>query len=565
MKRFGLVVSLVLGLAVYFGRRSLFTWGLRLPRPRHRIQVERGLKIPMADGIHLYTDHYHPITDGKCPTILIRTPYGRNTYTGLFGWLTEFCARRFAEQGYEVLVQDTRGRFDSEGEFVPFFPEREDAQATFNWLGKQVWFDGQVGMWGSSYLGIVQWMAADHPFVKALVPGITASNLNDIIFPDGAMDISLGLRWISLLRIQQEQRRSLLQAGIFLAVERDVRTAFQHLPIIESYRALRGGPVDYYHRMMDDALHAPDFADRLHCVDHGQVKASVHLIGGWYDFFLRGLLDDFTALKAAGQMPYLTIGPWIHFSHLFLMPTMIQPGVEWFDAQLKGKHERLRAAPVRLYVMGANEWRDYPDFPPPSQPQIYYPGGENSLQAQPENAPPDHYCYDPAHPTPIVGGSQFSLGAGARNNRRLERRSDVLSFTSLCLEQPLEIIGSVSLELYIQSSSEYTDFYARLCDVDPKGRSTNICDGLLRIEPGKGETQPDGSLRITINLWATAYRFLAGHRIRLLVSSSAHPRWGRHTNTAHPLTDSIVRQAEQTIYHDLDHPSALILPTMDLL
>jgi len=136
MRRFGLVAGLVLGLAVYFGRRSLFAWGLRLPRPRHRIQVERSLKIPMADGIHLYTDHYHPITDEKCPTILIRTPYGRNAYTGLFGWLTEFCARRFAEQGYEVLVQDTRGRFDSEGEFEPFFFEKQDAHATFNWLGE---------------------------------------------------------------------------------------------------------------------------------------------------------------------------------------------------------------------------------------------------------------------------------------------------------------------------------------------------------------------------------------------------------------------------------------------
>jgi putative CocE/NonD family hydrolase len=560
MKRFWLVVLFLIAALGYGLRRSLFAWWLGLPRPRCRVRVERGLMIPMNDGVRLCADHYHPITTKQCPTILIRSPYGRNARLSAFGWLTEFCARRFAERGYEVLVQDTRGRFDSEGEFEPFFYEREDARSTFDWLAQQGWFDGQLGMWGPSYLGIVQWVAADDPVVKALFPGVTASNLYDLIFPDGALDLGLLMRWMALLRIQQKRRSLMLQAAIMLEVERDVHPSFRHLPVIEADEAMRDGKVDYYRRWLDAALYDPSFAEQLRPVDHRQVRAPAHLFGGWYDFFLRGMLEDYASLKAAGQTPYLTIGPWKHVSNLFLMPTMLKPGIEWFDAHLKSERHGLRSDPVRLYVMGANEWREYAEYPPPSRPQHYYLGGGKRLELQPGDAPPSRYCYDPAQPTPIVGGTQFSLWAGPRDNRKLERRADVVTFTTEPLEHQVEVIGPVSVELYVRSSSEYTDFCARLCDVHPDGRSINICDGLFRVEPGKGEIQPDGSLRIKIDLWATAYRFLPGHRIRLLVSSSAHPRWARHTNTANPLTDTITRPAEQTVYHDRDHPSALVLP-----
>jgi putative CocE/NonD family hydrolase len=564
MKRFALVITLLLTAFGYGLRRGLFAWVLGLPRPRCRVNVERRLMIPMGDGVPLCADHYQPITAAVCPTIVIRSPYGRSARSGAFGLLVEFCAQRFAEQEYNVLVQDTRGRHDSEGEFEPFFYERDDARSTFDWLARQSWFDGQVGLWGTSYLGIVQWVVADDPVVKALMPGITASNLYDIVFPDGALDLSLLIRWMSLLRIQQKRRNSLLQVALLLEVERDVRPAFTHLPIIQANEAMRGGPVHYYRRWLDALLSDPSFADRLRSVDHSQVRAPVHLVGGWYDFFLRGLLDDYAALKAAGHHPYLTVGPWMHYSRLFLMPTMLKPGVEWFDAHLKGERERLRSNPVRLYVMGANEWRDYIEYPPPSRPQRYYVGGGKLLDLQPQDSPPDHYCYDPAHPTPIEGGTQFSIWAGPSDNRKLEARADVLTFTTDPLAQAVEVIGAARVELYVRSSSPYTDFYARLCDVHPKGRSINICDGLLRVEPGKGELQPDGSVHIALNLWATAYRFLPGHRLRLMVSSSAHPRWSRHTNTEHPLTDTITRPAEQTVYHDSTHPSALVLPITDV-
>ena len=565
MKRFWLIIPLFLAILLYGLRRNLLALWLGLPRPRNKVRVERGLMISSTDGIKLCSDHYYPVLKLKSPTIVIRSPYGRNARSGPFGALEEFCANRFAERGYHVLIQDTRGRFDSEGTFEPFLHEHEDARATFDWLGKQPWFDGQVGMWGSSYLGIVQWAAADDPVVKALVPGLTASNLYDIIFPDGALDLSLSMRWMSLLRLQESLVGWIRQLAVILYVERDVRYAFNALPIIQADEALRDGKIDYYRRWIDTALHDPKFPDQMRSINHQQVHAPVHLIGGWYDFFLRGMLQDYAALKAAGNTPYLTIGPWRHVSNLFLMTTMLKPGLEWFDTQLKGKRGQLRSNPVRLYVMGINEWREYTDYPPHTCPKIFYLGGGKCLEQQPCNVPPSRYYYDPTHPAPSVGGAQFSLWAGAHDNRKLERRSDVLSFVTEPLETPVEIIGEVRCELYIHSSSEYTDFCVRLCDDYPDGRSINICDGFFRIEPGKGELQPDGSLHIQIDFWGTAYRFLKGHSIRLLVSSSAHPRWARHTNTAHPLTDSVVQVAEQTIYHDYDHPSTLVLPITEIL
>ncbi len=521
--------------------------------------------ISANDGVGLCSDHYYPVTKAKSPAIVIRSPYGRNSKLGPFGMLTEFCANRFAERGYNVIVQDIRGRFDSKGDFEPFLHEREDALATFDWLKKQSWFDGQVGMWGPSYLGITQWVVADDPIVKALVPGVTASNLYDIIFPDGAFDLSLIMRWMSLLRFQDNLVGWIRQITVMLYVERDVRPAFDYLPIIQSDEALREGNVSYYRRWINLMRHDPVVSNQLRTTAHQKIHAPVHLIGGWYDFFLRGMLEDYTALKAVGKIPYLTLGPWRHVSNLFLMPTMLKPGIEWFDAHLKGQVERLRENPVRIYVMGVNEWRDYPDYPPHSHPQTYYLQSGNRLGTHSNNAAPSRYYYDPTHPTPSLGGTQFSLWAGARDNRKLERRPDVLTFTTDALDHPLEIIGNVRCDLYFNSSSEFTDFFVRLCDVYSDGRSINICDGFIRVEPGKCELQQDCSLYAQIELWATAYRFLSGHRIRVLVSSSAHPRWARHTNTANPLTDTVVRVAEQTIYHDSDHPSALILPAMEII
>jgi hypothetical protein len=248
------------------------------------------------------------------------------------------------------------------------------------------------------------------------------------------------------------------------------------------------------------------------------------------------------------------------------MLTGLRAGVTWFDAHLRGDSGRLRPEPVRLYVMGAEEWRTFDAYPPPARERRYYlqAGARLSPDPPPTGSPADHYRYDPADPTPTVGGALLAMqGAGPQDNRSLEARPDVLCYTTPPLDRAIEVIGPVRLELYVHSSLAHTDFAGRLCDVAPDGRSTNLCDGLVRVKPGRGDAQPDGSLRLEIDLWATAHRFQRGHRLRLQVSSGSHPRWSRNLGTGEPLTTGVrMAVAEQTIYHDEAHPSALVLPVV---
>jgi putative CocE/NonD family hydrolase len=288
----------------------------------------------------------------------------------------------------------------------------------------------------------------------------------------------------------------------------------------------------------------------------------VHLVGGWYDFFLRGLLADYAALRDAGQKPYLTIAPTHHFNGM-VSPLALREGLRWFDAHLKGEQGALRERPVHVYMMGLEQWRALNDFPPPSREALLYLGSEAALQPSPASdiQEGDRYLYDPANPTPILGGNQFNPHAGAKDNRSLEARSDVLTYTSSVLEQPVEVMGTARLTLYARSSVEHTDFFARLCDVCPDGRSINICDGFLRVTPESAARQPDGTLCLEIDLWATAYYFKRGHRIRLIIASGAHPRWARNLGTGESwVNGQTLRQAQQTILHDRERPSRLSLP-----
>jgi uncharacterized protein len=241
----------------------------------------------------------------------------------------------------------------------------------------------------------------------------------------------------------------------------------------------------------------------------------------------------------------------------------LRAGLAWFDTHLRGASGRLWERPVRLFVMGADEWRELDAWPPPARERRYFLHGHGLLSpaAAALDSPPDHYRYDPADPTPSVGGPLLSRYAGPRDNRALEARHDVLCYTTPLLEQAVEVAGAVRLELFFRSSVDHTDFFGPLCDVHPDGRSINICDGLLRVAPGAAAPQPDGSLRIMVDMWSTAHRFRAGHRIRLQVSSGAHPRWTRNLGTGEPLaTGARMVAAAQTIYHDHVHPSALVLP-----
>ncbi len=555
-------------LGLYRSRRRLIGRMMGLPPPHYDVAAEWNIRVPMRDGITLATDHYAPKAAGSFPTLLVRSPYGRGPDAGIFGHGFAFIAQRFAERGYHVLFQDTRGRFSSEGEFEPFRHEESDGLATLDWLAHQPWFNGAVGLWGPSYLGYVQWALAVNapPQLGAIMPYVTGSQLTPALFPDGAVALDLLLKWVYLTELMENKSgRSALE--IFRQAMPDnmantLAPAFQHLPLAEADTIAVGRPIPYYrdwhnHPQLDD----PYWQAINHSARLPQVTAPAHFISGWYDLLLRELLADYDALAQAGRSPYLTIGPWFH-THMEGAQTSLREGIIWFDAHLKGDRSQLRYKPVRICIMGANEWREMDTWPPPTQPVRYFLHDQGELSTDnPAKASPDNYRYDPADPTPSVGGPLLTVPCGPVDNRALEARADVLCYTTLPLGKDVEIIGSPRLELYVRSSLPHTDFFGRLCDVHPDGRSINICDGLLRVEPSKGQPQPDGSLRIEIELWPTAQRFLRGHHIRLQVSSGAHPRWNRNLGTGQPIaTSAQMLAADQTIYHDSAHPSALVLP-----
>lgn len=559
------LLSLILGILF---RPHLIAQTLKISAPQFRIKVKQNIRVPMRDGITLATDHYAPLTSRPLPTILIRCPYGRNKWFGAFGWYIGFLALRFAERGYHVVVQDTRGRFQSGGQFTPLRNEENDGLDTVAWLRQQPWFNEVLGTWGPSYLGIVQWVIADDvPEIHAVMPSVTASRLYRVTYPDGVFDLGLALRWITIFdlldRLPTLPWQDLLKW--FKGIDHLLRPAQMHLPIVEADVEAIGKPIPFFREWIEnEALTSEFWQESERAVQLENVVAPVHFTGGWYDFFLRGLLEDYRQLQSLGRQPHLTIGAWHHFQPDYMLEDM-REGLVWFEAHLKGNQAVLPTKPVRLYVMGAEEWREFDDFPPSATMQPFYLHAEGVLGDFPpaNDSRPDTYCYDPSDPTPAWGGAMFHPLAGARDNRVLEARPDVLTYTTSPLENPLEIIGFVRLRLFVRSTAPYTDFFGRLCDVHSDGRSINICDGLFRVTPENGERQTDGSRLIEVDMWATAHQFQKGHSLRLQVSSGAHPRWNRNLGTGEPILSATqMISAEQSIYHDAAHPSALLLPLM---
>jgi putative CocE/NonD family hydrolase len=537
----------------------IISWLLRLPPAEtHDLVITRDLRVPMPDGVVLFADHYAPRTGPKLPTILVRTPYGRR---GFFGAMY---ARPFAERGYQVLIQSCRGTAGSGGEFRYARYEHDDGLATIAWMKQQEWFSGDLAMVGGSYLGFVQWaVAADAgPDVKVLVPQITSADFNHFRF-QGGLTLESSLSWSTMMTQQAATGLQLRSLWGQRKRQRRLDQAYNHLPLKEADRVAIDQPSQAFQSVI---THGPD-DEYWKPVDYSasvaEVTTPIYLQAGWYDLFLDWQLKDYQTLRQAGRQPFLLIGPWTHgqFSSLSIMT---RETLAWLNAHLKGNRAGLREAPVRLFVMGENTWRDFADWPPPAQQERWYlqPGGALAPTLPPASEP-DHYRYDPADPTPAVGGN--SLGdqkhMGAKDNRALEARPDVLVYTSAVLEQDIEIIGPVTADLYVRSKLEHTDFFARLCVVEPSGKSVNLCDGIIRLVPGRSGVEVEGSRHIQIDLWPTAYRFRRGQRIRVQVSSGAHPRFARNTGSGESLATAIILlAADQQVYHDPARPSAILLP-----
>jgi putative CocE/NonD family hydrolase len=521
--------------------------GLDPPLTRDLI-VERDLPVPMPDGTVLLADRWAPRAGGdKLPVALMRSPYGRGAL------IAEGMVRPLAERGFQVILQSVRGTFGSGGAFEPMRHEREDGLATLEWVLKQPWFGDSIVLVGPSYLGYVQWAVADRlpPEVKAMIPQVTDAALTlDFVRAD-AYSLETPFGW-GVLIAGQERRlgmvRGLLEAG-------RTRRAMSTLPLAEADAAAIGRRSGYIQDILHHDADDPYWAAIDHRSRVAETSVPVSAVGGWYDIFLPGQLRDFTVLQQAGRAARLTVGPWTHLS---LDGTMMREALEFGLACARGVEPPPRG-PVRLYVMGQEAWRDFESWPPPGYaPRPFYLGPEGALTAEPPAADSasDDYRYDPAGPTPAIGGVRMVRGgAGRVDNAALESRSDVLTYTTPALESDVEVIGEVTAQIWFRSSLPRADVFVRLCDVDPDGKSWNICDGLISLSDAGQVTAA------TVRLWPTAHRFKAGHRIRVQVASGSFPRYARNPGTGEPrATATRLVAADQSVYHDPAHPSAITLP-----
>ena len=548
-------------------------WGQSYP-----VKIESAVAVKMRDGTLLIADVYRPQADGKFPVLLQRTPYNRAG--GAAG------AAEMSSHGYVVVLQDTRGRFDSRGEFYPFRFESQDGYDTVEWAAALPYSSGEVGMFGGSYVGATQMLAAmaRPPHLVAVFPYVTASEYYEgWTYQGGALMQWFASSWASSLAVDTLRRK----AGD-ISNPKDWVT---QLPI-EDYRLLQlpGAGVAPYFR--DWVAHERDdeYWRPWKISDHyPEMTVKALHAGGWNDIFLKGTIRNFVGMRraspaAAGQR--LLLGPWAHASIspegkigdvTFGKQAVLDhtaTALRWFDYALKGvRNEYATGAPVRIFVMGENVWREEQEFPLARTRYTNYYLRRGALDAAPPgDDPPDMYEYDPANPVPSIGGrlccANQQLPPGPADERPNESRPDVVVFSTPPLEKDLEVTGFIRAKIYASSSAVDTDFTAMLTDVEPSGYSRFLTDGIVRARyrnsTAKAEPiEPGRIYEYDIDLWATSNVFQAGHRIRLAISSSNFPRFNRNLNTGEAAAGATgMLKASQKIYHDAAHPSALVLPVI---
>jgi uncharacterized protein len=583
------------------------------------------LWVETLDGLRLATDLYLPPAL-PAPVVTIRTPYGRGQLAETFLAL--------ARRGYAVVAQDCRGTGDSEPDHWDFLVhEQQDGLDLIEWITRQEWFDGFIASCGGSYVGWTQWCMAMHPAMSAIAPEVAEFGVSHpertpglYMFVNayarsvghGADDLAIGYE-----ETERQMTRETNAGGYFNERLHDP------LPdaLIERYPDLGSLPPAAARRRLWERYRALPVADRVEMVKLalGEDRLSIADLGRWSALFPRAIGNaylmphtDAAELFGALQAPALVITGWYDWG---LGPTLatwqqltrhapepvrsrsrllITPGAH----NMPGYHEAAQDHPelqrvyrtahlvdllhhwytrnredvlepwptVIYYLMGANQWRATPAWPPPeARTRTLYLGGGGTLtdEAPPAGEEPDRYLYDPHDPTPTVGGSIVSnvYTPGSVDVGEVQRRPDVLTYTTPPLEHDLDVVGPLHLVLYAASSAVDTDFVARLTDVFPDGRAIQVQSGALRARyrtpSGEPELLQAGEVyRLDIDMWATANRFAAGHRLRLDISSADFPRYDRNTGRGGEPGPPI--PGRQTIYHDQQHRSRLQLFVVDL-
>jgi len=544
------------------------------------------VRVPMRDGVELSTDIYLPNSDGPFPTMLMRTPYSNNREAFVEK------ARRRVDEGYACVVQDCRGRWDSDGDYYPFVAEGADGYDTQEWVGRQEWCSGKIGMAGSSYEGTVQFTSAAHasPYLTCMAPRVICCDYySGLVHPGGALLLNVVATW---------GMRTHARTGQDIDFE-NWTEAFRILPVSELARATgRHSPFwrDWIeHTAYDDYWEQIDDTKRF-----DKMTAPAFNMGGWFDLYASHTFDNFNGLRLHGgsdaaRRSKLIIGPWHHrlsasrrtgdvdFGESSLFDLEAEE-LRWFDYWLKGIDNGIvDEPPIKLFIMGANEWRDEREWPlARTDWQTWNLGsggrantllGDGTLTTKaPGDEVPDEFDYDPNNPVQTIGGNNCCspdiVPWGPYDQRPVEMRGDVLCYTSAPLDRDTEITGPIQAILYAATDGHDTDWTAKLVDVSPTGYAMNLCDGIIRarfresfLKPRL--TDPGTVYEYTIEVGVTGNLFRKGHQIRLEISSSNFPRFDRNLNTGNDLgTDAEMRTAHQSIFHSREYPSHLRLPVI---
>jgi putative CocE/NonD family hydrolase len=560
------------------------------------IRILSHVPVPMRDGVKLYADVYLPARAGKWPVIVTRTPYGVQR-DGVHEEMIPF-----AQNGFAVVMQDVRGRYESEGQWDPFRAEGRDGHDTIEWAARQPWSNGKVASQGGSYLGHVQWGAISQapPSLVAAVPRVASTSIyHNWAYFGGAFRLSFNFGWGVVRMPHRIMQPQYWHASAVSPEELRYENVLWTLPLGSADLASSGTAVKHWRDWVEHSSYDAYWkaiSDEEH---FDKVKIPLYTQGGWFDIFLAGTLNGYTGVRAKGSAEArknvkLWVGAWGHgpsqkFGEVDFGPTANRSNAErelrWYNHYLKGEANGIdREPPVEIFYMGANKWKHEADWPIPGtvfKPMYLASTGEaNSLRGngtltwqKPSGAAQDSYVYDPKNPVMTLGGNNCCgtpTLAGPYDQRPVERRDDVLVYSSDILREPLAIAGPVKMKLHAATDGPDTDWMVKLVDVYPNGYAMNVAEGILRARFRKGLDRPEllkpnEAYEFEIDLVGTANVFERGHRIRVDVTSSNFPQFDRNLNTGEPLaTATKIRVAKQTVFHSPERPSAIVLPVVPL-
>lgn len=577
-------------------------------KQQYAVTVEHDVPVKMRDGTVLVADVHRPDASGEFPVLIERTPYNKAASSE-----TSFGAGDFyASRGYVAVFQDVRGRFGAGGEFYPFRDDgggqNRDGYDTVEWAAEQPWSNGKVGMIGGSYSGATQYRihAVSPPHLKAQFVRQSSSDYsNEWVYRNGAFELAFNLSWA--VRHTATHVRKWSPPSDLDRFEAEMNAMLENLsdemfklPLKHESALSKLAP------WWNEWLEHPEsgaYWDEFNISSHwDKVEVPVAHLGGWYDGFLRGTLQNFVGMKkhakseGASNGQHLIVGPWVHAPNAADLNScgetdfgpeapigFMQTRLEWFDYWLKGLQNGLLERPsVRLFAMGVNKWRTFDNWPPVGAmlTPFYLSGdkanvarsiNDGSLSARkPEAEEPDSYEYDPNQPVPTLGGAHLGNAENGAPNGQMDQRPNharVLTYTGAVLEHDLDVTGEVTAVLFAQSSAPDTDWIVKLVDVQPDGKAMLVCDGVIRARYRNSREKPellDGEIeRYEIDLWGTSHVFKRGHRLQVIATSSDFPRWDRNMNTGRVnAQESKGQVALNTVYHDAEHPSHVLLPLM---